>query len=489
MIKRLVLLPVLALLLMIPAAVSLAQGAPEPINDALSDLSSRVGHTVSLGDLTLWQWSQESFPDASLGCPQPGQVYAQVVTVGYRFELTYGGVVYDYRVPADRSTVILCGTTSSGAPTPTTSPENLPSNPLCPPPDAGQPPYMRTRLAVGLQARVTFGTPNNLRNAPNRDAGIVGQIPGGTQFDILAGPGCDRGVLFWQVSYNGATGWTAEGQDGSYFLEPVPPDPLPARSVITSDNAGFLVELGKLQGNFVPRIAFSPDGSLLGVPGRSGSNGLWLYTVASLETQPRIIESQDTLQVLAFSPDSRQVLLGGFDGNAHLWNIYPNAPLLTALVLQTHGSNLTAVAFSPDGKSFATAGSNALTNAQVDRSNAILVWDIATVSQTSVLSGHTAQVNDIAFSADGTRLASVGGDGLRMWDVAGRTQLFAVGGGSSMLALDYRFDGAVIAVAGQNGSVTLLGSSDGGVFGTLTAHRPPRSGCYRDSGQSLPRRR
>jgi hypothetical protein len=34
------------------------------------------------------------WPDASLGCPQPGQAYAQVVTPGFRFTFQVGGRAY-----------------------------------------------------------------------------------------------------------------------------------------------------------------------------------------------------------------------------------------------------------------------------------------------------------------------------------------------------------------------------------------------------------
>lgn len=46
------------------------------------------------------------WPDASLGCPEPGKVYAAVVTPGYRIELECAGRRYRYH--ADRKRVKLC---------------------------------------------------------------------------------------------------------------------------------------------------------------------------------------------------------------------------------------------------------------------------------------------------------------------------------------------------------------------------------------------
>jgi hypothetical protein len=100
--------------LLIPSLVLHAQ-TPQAIDSALADLSRRVGHTVALNDLQNWTFSQSNYPDASLGCPQPGVGYAQVITPGVQFMLTYGGNVYDYRVSADRSILSLCGTKETQA--------------------------------------------------------------------------------------------------------------------------------------------------------------------------------------------------------------------------------------------------------------------------------------------------------------------------------------------------------------------------------------
>ena len=77
-----------------------------------------------------------------------------------------------------------------------------------------------------------------------------------------------------------------------------------------------------------------------------------------------------------------------------------------------HGTGLEGLAFSPDGRTLATAASNG-----------VWLWDIATHRRLGPpLSGHGgAQVLDVAFSHDGRLLASAGADGTaRLWDVARR---------------------------------------------------------------------
>jgi hypothetical protein len=86
-------------------------------------------------------------------------------------------------------------------------------------------PGLPPRLTVGESARVTPGNANNVRDTPSTSGQRLGQIPGGEAFLVLDGFVCAGGYAWWQVSYGGLTGWTVEGSDGEYFLEPLGPPP------------------------------------------------------------------------------------------------------------------------------------------------------------------------------------------------------------------------------------------------------------------------
>ncbi|MEQ8674727.1 MAG: hypothetical protein RLP44_27230 [Aggregatilineales bacterium] len=85
----------------------------------------------------------------------------------------------------------------------------------------GVAPALPSRLAVDSTASVLpdLGS-NNIRDYPSSEAELLGSIPPQGTFDIIGGPVCIDGLVWWHVDYNGLIGWTAEGADGIYWLAP-----------------------------------------------------------------------------------------------------------------------------------------------------------------------------------------------------------------------------------------------------------------------------
>jgi hypothetical protein len=76
------------------------------VGQALDDLAQRLGVpgdeiTVVSGELVTW-------PDAALGCREPGRMYAQVVSDGARIVLAHGGRRFSYHTGGRTSTPFLC---------------------------------------------------------------------------------------------------------------------------------------------------------------------------------------------------------------------------------------------------------------------------------------------------------------------------------------------------------------------------------------------
>lgn len=78
-----------------------------------------------------------------------------------------------------------------------------------------------SRLEIGGQGQVTPGSANRVRSIPSTSGELLGEIPSGARFNVLEGPECADGFLWVRVDYNGLVGWTAEGNSGGYFVDPV----------------------------------------------------------------------------------------------------------------------------------------------------------------------------------------------------------------------------------------------------------------------------
>jgi hypothetical protein len=79
-------------------------------------------------------------------------------------------------------------------------------------------------MVIGWDGWVTPGLNNRIRTQPSTSGDQIAQIPSGQVFRVLEGPVCGDGYAWWRVQYNGEIGWTAEGEPGNYFIEPISPD-------------------------------------------------------------------------------------------------------------------------------------------------------------------------------------------------------------------------------------------------------------------------
>ncbi len=83
---------------------------PSPVAQEMArlsreDLGQRLG--LSIDEITILEIEPVTWPDASLGCGQPEEVYAQVLTPGFFVRLEAKGRQYLYHTDQS-STVILC---------------------------------------------------------------------------------------------------------------------------------------------------------------------------------------------------------------------------------------------------------------------------------------------------------------------------------------------------------------------------------------------
>jgi hypothetical protein len=90
-----------------PSASPEAGDVPQAVIDAaVADAAARAG--VEPAAVTVVSAEATTFPSGALGCPEPGMMYTDVLTPGYRVVVEAGGVSYDYRASERGEAVRWC---------------------------------------------------------------------------------------------------------------------------------------------------------------------------------------------------------------------------------------------------------------------------------------------------------------------------------------------------------------------------------------------
>jgi WD40 repeat protein len=174
-------------------------------------------------------------------------------------------------------------------------------------------------------------------------------------------------------------------------------------------------------GNGPLTAAFSPDGRLLAAAGtgESAATGVALWEVATGSRQGTALNEIDSIGAIAFSPDGRHLAAGTQRGEIVFWDMESQHVLRRAAAFQ---SALYDLAYSRDGSRIATAGMDLLKLNQVTVQyvgpafvptrplHRIRVFDSQTGAILRTISGHWGQVGAVAFAAHDKKLVSASAD-------------------------------------------------------------------------------
>ncbi|MBN1563509.1 MAG: Ig-like domain-containing protein [Anaerolineae bacterium] len=98
-----------------------------------------------------------------------------------------------------------------------------------------------TQVKMGDVVIVTDDDPSplNIRQEPNLTAQTLTQVLPGETMQIVGGPFCEGGYLWWQMRLdNGSVGWAAEGTLANYFYAPLTTPPQDANAPATETGTG-----------------------------------------------------------------------------------------------------------------------------------------------------------------------------------------------------------------------------------------------------------
>ena len=230
----------------------------------------------------------------------------------------------------------------------------------------------------------------------------------------------------------------------------------------TPDQASLPVEVRGRSGPAGPvvSLAISPDGRVAALGSADNSAGLWDLQTGNLLRA--LSGHTDVVDSVAISPDGRLAatatggsfdLLKDADLTVKLWDVATGRLLHD---LRGHTAAVTALAFDPNGRYLASAG----------RDKMACLWDTSDGRLRHALGGHADEVISVAFSPDGRRLAA--GVGFRemvgeapdpgpaavarVWDVAtGALAYDVIDRRGRMAALAFSPDGTLLATAGGAG--------------------------------------
>jgi WD40 repeat protein len=198
------------------------------------------------------------------------------------------------------------------------------------------------------------------------------------------------------------------------------------------------------------KVVLSPDGTIL-ASGKLFTNIVYMWQLRDGQLLQRLQGHTMSVRCVAFSPDGTILASGDNDGTILLWEVR-DGRLLRTLDLD---SSVECIAFSPDGKILASG----------DVNGNVIIWQVRDGELLLTMEsyylyeydeeGHQTRetLYNIAFSPDGTNLACVGDNNVRLWRLRYGQLLQALEASGESVA--FSPDGTILAVGGYDGIVRL----------------------------------
>jgi WD40 repeat protein/DNA-binding SARP family transcriptional activator len=184
---------------------------------------------------------------------------------------------------------------------------------------------------------------------------------------------------------------------------------------------------------------------------------------------------EEGLLGVAYSRDGKQFATGGADGSVRIWDSATGKPLAT---LTGHSAMINYVAFNPDGSRLATASDDGTAK----------VWDPRSGKEILTFRGHDGFVTVAKFSPDGKQLVTAGEDGtIRLWEADSGKALHLIRGHSQIIRdLSVSPDGSRLVTGSDDQTARVWDTNTGRSVITLSGHTGPVYGVdYSPDGKYI----
>jgi WD40 repeat protein len=232
--------------------------------------------------------------------------------------------------------------------------------------------------------------------------------------------------------------------------------PVPAKYKCGFLIVALTVSLGLVVGLSVPKIFLANQANVYGTVGDYGI----IHSLAWSPDGSKIATSHS--EDYPYTSLNSFVQQPAYDRLVRVWSSSSGSMLST---LKGHSSGVVSVAWSPDGSKIATASYDGTAR----------VWSSSSGSTLLTLTGHSGEykwVYSVAWSPDGSKIATASEDRTaRVWSSSsGSTLLTLTGHSGSVRSVAWSPDGSKIAAASGDGTARVWSSSSGSTLLTLTGH-------------------